>query len=54
LNGPSWPPLSSPADLARLVQAVSRAVRSDTALAEPAASDAARARAGARRRLHRA
>jgi hypothetical protein len=54
LNGPSWPPHSSPSELARLVQAVSRAARNDTALAGPLPSEAARARAGARGRLHRA
>jgi CheY-like chemotaxis protein len=54
LNGPTWPPRSAPADLARLVQAVSLAAQNDTALAEPAASEAPRTRAAARGRLHRA
>jgi len=54
LNGPSWPPHRSPEELARLVQAVSRAARRDTALAEPVPSEAARARAATRGRGQRA
>jgi CheY-like chemotaxis protein len=35
LNGPTWPPVSSPADLARLVEAVDRTARTETNLVGP-------------------